>query len=148
MALIGFPNQIEVVAGSGWTSLLTPSETIILNSYGGEFWSENGTGTPGPTNRIRLWAASLSAEAKLHKSYSGVFLGGLGYARDSATDYTFLNIWNGGLTLESWYGAIASGSNYNPDVFSLMREYGAEPPTGIPWAYSRGKSQVIGGGLR
>lgn len=144
MALVGFPNQIEVIAGSGWNSILTPDETLILTkTQTAGVWTENGTTTPSPTNRIWLAFLENNARARILASYSANFVQNLGYASSGAVNYTFLDIWSGGLTKESWYGAIASGSNYNPDVFSLMREYGAEPPAG---GVASGK-RIMGGGI-
>lgn len=57
MALIGFPNQIEVVIGDGWTGTapFNEDDTIVLTKVSGQdIWTEDGTDTPGAANRLRL----------------------------------------------------------------------------------------------
>lgn len=141
MALVGFPNQIEVTVGGGWVSGLTPDDVIVLTSIGDGMYTENGTNTPSVSNRLK---ASFEAGGGIKVDigfYGTLMFYNRGYARAATSgNYPFLDMWNGTspVVMQVWSTAFfASGTDYNPDVFSLMREY-APASSGNPYyAYAQ-----------
>ena len=60
MTLIGFPSKMQVTLGSGWKGTtptgnpLTTNDVIALTELSPGIYTEDGTGVPSSTNRIRL----------------------------------------------------------------------------------------------
>lgn len=141
MALVGFPNQIEVTIGGGWVSGLTPDDVIVLTPVGGGAYTENGTNTPSGSNRLKVTFEDGGGIRAGIGFYGTFTFYNRGYARAATSgNYPFLDMWDGTLpvTTQSWStGFFASGTDYNPDVFSLMREYAPSASGNPHYAYAQ-----------
>jgi hypothetical protein len=148
--LSGFPDQIEVVIGSGWNEPMcyfVEDDVVIVQKYsdsGGVItYSEDGTSVAHPsTNRLQVkfaygppaayyrirWTAFLTTMA-FFTSYGFVHVRDVAGA--AGATYTFKDIWtNTAIQAGGYYHALFPFTDmpYNPDVFKGMQEY--PPPAG------------------
>lgn len=149
-SLIGFPTLIEVTCGEAWQGLIPdanpiqPDDVIILGQVSANAWSENRVNIiPDPnTNRLMLqftaskFGITLQATANV---YAATYTSGpvhpilsfyqLGEADRSTVvgpggGYNFLSIWSATGPNNYWRDTwINNTAQFNPNVFSLMREY-------------------------
>lgn len=134
MALVGFPDQIEVILGSAWypnVHGLNEDDVVVLTKVAGQNkWSEDGTETPNyTTNRLIIeFSNSLGKEVHLkgarNSGGSPTFMTVFYRLMYDSYDYTFLDLWNRSPVVEStpdYYFIYSVGSvTYNDEVFKSM----------------------------
>ena len=145
MALVGFPEYVQVTLGAGWALGapwgLVPGTVIELQWYApGPYYAENGTGIPnGVSNRLRINPANLAATFSSNRaivaaapSPAGTAWTGLGYSATPTTatgDYTWNTVWTrlptyyvtSGFTAGFAAGFMTSiNLCYQPDIFSSL----------------------------